>query len=60
MRTSSGTFSRRSFPHVEHAGAESHGMELGLMLFSVLVALAGIRLAYSLYVKNTSLPGPHR
>src|SRR5512143_4060579 len=44
------------FPHAEHAGAESHWLELGLMIFSVLIALAGIRMAYSLYVKNTSLP----
>jgi NADH-quinone oxidoreductase subunit L len=27
------------------------------MFFSVIVALGGIRLAYSLYVENTSVPG---
>ena len=32
-------------------------LELGLMLFSVVVALGGIRLAYSLYVENTAVPG---
>ncbi|HET6364054.1 MAG TPA: NADH-quinone oxidoreductase subunit L [Nitrospirota bacterium] len=51
-----GDFLAPLFPHVEHAAAESRGIELGLMLFSVLIALAGIRMAYSLYVKNTSLP----
>jgi NADH-quinone oxidoreductase subunit L len=45
------------FPHAEHAaGAESHWLELGLMVFSVAVAVAGIRLAYSLYVQNTAAP----
>jgi NADH-quinone oxidoreductase subunit L len=51
-----GDFLAPLFPHVEHAAAESHGIERWLMLFSVLVALAGIRMAYSLYVKNTSFP----
>jgi NADH-quinone oxidoreductase subunit L len=51
-----GDFLAPLFPHAEHAAAESHGIERWLMLFSVLVALAGIRMAYSLYVKNTSLP----
>jgi NADH-quinone oxidoreductase subunit L len=45
------------FPHAEHAGAESHLLEIGLMVFSVVVALAGIRLAYGMYVRNTALPG---
>jgi NADH-quinone oxidoreductase subunit L len=44
------------FPHAEHAGAESHWLELGLMVFSVAVAIAGIRLAYSLYVQRTEAP----
>jgi NADH-quinone oxidoreductase subunit L len=44
------------FPAVEHAGTESHWLELGLMLFSVAVAAAGIRLSYMLYVKHTSVP----
>ncbi|HXY55719.1 MAG TPA: NADH-quinone oxidoreductase subunit L [Nitrospirota bacterium] len=51
-----GNFLAPIFPHAEHAAAESHGIERWLMLFSVLVALSGIRMAYSLYVKNTSLP----
>ena len=44
------------FPHAEHAEAGSHGLELGLMIFSVLVALSGIRMAYSFYVRNTAIP----
>ncbi len=52
-----GNFLAPLFPHTEHAAAsESHWLELGLMIFSVAVAIAGIRLAYSLYVKNTSMP----
>jgi len=53
-----GDFLAPLFPHAEHAAAEghSHWLELGLMVFSVLVAIGGIRLAYSLYVKNTSVP----
>jgi NADH-quinone oxidoreductase subunit L len=51
-----GDFLAPVFPHTEHVIAESHGIERGLMLFSVLIALAGIRMAYSLYVKHTSLP----
>jgi NADH-quinone oxidoreductase subunit L len=51
-----GDFLAPLFPHAEHAAAESHGIERWLMLFSLLVALAGIRMAYSLYVKNTSVP----
>ncbi|HTG00809.1 MAG TPA: NADH-quinone oxidoreductase subunit L [Nitrospirota bacterium] len=44
------------FPHAEHGAAESRWFEIGLMVFSVAVALAGIRMAYSFYVKKTSLP----
>jgi len=44
------------FPSAEHAGAESHWLELGLMVFSVAVAVAGIRLAYMMYVKYTAAP----
>jgi NADH-quinone oxidoreductase subunit L len=52
-----GDFLAPLFPQSEHvAGAESHWLELGLMVFSVAVAAAGIRLAYMLYVKNTSIP----
>jgi NADH-quinone oxidoreductase subunit L len=52
-----GNFLAPLFPHAEHAAAESHGLERMLMVFSVLVALAGIRMAYSFYVKNTAIPG---
>jgi NADH-quinone oxidoreductase subunit L len=51
-----GDFLAPLFPSAEHARAESHWLELGLMVFSVAVAAAGIRLAYMLYVKNTSIP----
>jgi len=52
-----GEFLAPIFPHTEHvAAAESHWLELGLMVFSVFVAIGGIRLAYFLYVKNTSVP----
>jgi NADH-quinone oxidoreductase subunit L len=51
-----GDFLAPLFPHVEHGAAESHGVERALMIFSVLVALAGIRMAYSFYVKNTAIP----
>ena len=52
-----GEFLAPLFPHAEHAAAaESRTLEIGLMIFSVAVALAGWRLAYVLYVKNTSLP----
>ena len=53
----------------EHGVAHlSHGAELGLMAFSVLVALAGIGLAYHLYVRRreqseqlaTTWAGAHR
>ena len=51
-----GDFLAPLFPHVEHAAAESHWLELGLMVLSVLVALAGIRGAYTWYVKNPARP----
>jgi NADH-quinone oxidoreductase subunit L len=44
------------FPQTEHGAGESHFLEIGLMVFSVLVAAAGIRFAYVMYVKNTELP----
>jgi NADH-quinone oxidoreductase subunit L len=50
-----GDFLAPVFPHAEHAGG-SHSLELLLMVFSVMVALAGIRMAYSFYVKNTTIP----
>jgi NADH-quinone oxidoreductase subunit L len=41
-----------------HGGAAaSHGLELTLMIVSVLVALAGIGLAWLFYVKSPELPG---
>ncbi len=45
------------FPAVHHAAEEGRGFEISLMIFSVLVALAGIRLAYVFYVKRTAWPG---
>jgi NADH-quinone oxidoreductase subunit L len=51
-----GEFLAPLFPHVEHAAAESHWFELALMAFSVAVAAAGIRMAYSFYVKNPAIP----
>jgi NADH-quinone oxidoreductase subunit L len=44
------------FPHAEHGGAGGHGLEIGLMVFSVLVAAMGIVMAYVWYVKDTSIP----
>ncbi|MDA8098446.1 MAG: NADH-quinone oxidoreductase subunit L [Nitrospiraceae bacterium] len=44
------------FPHAEHGLGEHHLLEILLMVFSVGVALAGIRLAYGLYVKNPAAP----
>jgi NADH-quinone oxidoreductase subunit L len=51
-----GDFLAPLFPHAEHAASESHGLEIGLMLFSVLVAVAGWRLAKVMYVNNTTWP----
>ena len=51
-----GDFLAPLFPHAEAAAAESHRLELGLMALSVLVALAGIRGAYTWYVKNPARP----
>jgi len=36
--------------HAEGEAGESHGVELGLMLFSILVAVTGIALAWRFYV----------
>ncbi len=52
-----GDFLAPVFPNAEHAVAESHWLELGLMAISLAVALAGIRGAYAWYVKNPSRPG---
>jgi NADH-quinone oxidoreductase subunit L len=51
-----GDFLAPLFPHAEHAAEESHWLELGLMVLSVVVALAGIRGAYAWYVKNPARP----
>jgi NADH-quinone oxidoreductase subunit L len=39
--------------HVEH---HSHSLEWGLMALSVIIAVVGITVAYTMYVKDTSLP----
>ena len=39
------------------AGNASHGLEIALMVASVLIGLGGIALAYTLYVKNPGIPG---
>ena len=51
-----GDFLAPVFPAAKHAAEGTHGLERWLMIFSVFVALAGIRLAYSLYVKHTAWP----
>jgi len=51
-----GEFMAPVFPPVEHGGSEHRSLELGLMLFSVLVAVAGYRLAKVFYVDKTSIP----
>ncbi|MDH4162243.1 MAG: NADH-quinone oxidoreductase subunit L [Nitrospirota bacterium] len=43
------------FPHVQHGGTD-HGLEIGLMIFSVLVAATGIVMAYVWYVRDTRIP----
>ncbi len=41
-----------------HQGAHpSHAVEWGLMGLSVVIALVGITIAFTMYVKNTELPG---
>lgn len=41
-----------------HQGAHpSHAVEWGLMGLSVVIALVGIGIAFTMYVKNTGLPG---
>jgi len=39
----------------EHAAEEAHGVELGLMVFSVFVALIGIALAWKFYVTSPEI-----
>ncbi|HEY3307542.1 MAG TPA: NADH-quinone oxidoreductase subunit L [Desulfuromonadaceae bacterium] len=41
-----------------HVGAHhSHALEWGLMGLSVVIALVGITIAFTMYIKNTELPG---
>jgi NADH-quinone oxidoreductase subunit L len=51
-----GEFLAPVFPAAHHGGAESRMLEIGLMIFSVMVALIGIRIAYALYVKKPAIP----
>lgn len=51
-----GDFLAPLFPHAGHEAEGTASLERWMMIFSVLVALAGIRLAYSLYVKNPGVP----
>jgi NADH-quinone oxidoreductase subunit L len=51
-----GEFLAPVFPAAHHGDAESRMLEIGLMIFSVMVALIGIRIAYSLYVKKPAIP----
>jgi NADH-quinone oxidoreductase subunit L len=51
-----GEFLAPVFPAAHHGDADSRMLEIGLMIFSVTVALIGIRMAYKLYVQNTSVP----
>jgi NADH-quinone oxidoreductase subunit L len=51
-----GDFLAPVFPAAHHGAEESRGLEIGLMIFSVVVALIGIRIAYYLYVKYTDVP----
>jgi NADH-quinone oxidoreductase subunit L len=44
------------FPPAHHGGEESRLLEIGLMVFSVMVAAIGIRIAYTLYVKIPAIP----
>jgi NADH-quinone oxidoreductase subunit L len=44
------------FPHATHGAEGGHGLEIGLMIFSVCVAAAGIAVAYMMYVKDTNIP----
>jgi NADH-quinone oxidoreductase subunit L len=52
-----GEFLAPVFPAAHHGDAESRMLEIGLMIFSVMVALIGIRIAYTLYVKKPVIPG---
>lgn len=43
--------------YAQHAAHPSHALEWGLMGLSVAIALIGIGIAFTMYVKNTELPG---
>ena len=45
----------RKYAH--HGAHPSHAIEWGLMGLSVVIALVGIAIAFTMYVKNTELPG---
>jgi len=51
-----GEFLAPVFPAAHHGDAESRLLEVGLMIFSVMVALIGIRIAYTLYVNKPAIP----
>ena len=42
--------------YAQHTAEPSHALEMGLMAFSVVVALVGIAIAFTMYVQNTALP----
>jgi len=42
--------------YAQHTAEPSHALEMGLMAFSVVVALVGIGIAFTMYVQNTGLP----
>ena len=46
-----------SHKYVSHAAHPSHALEWSLMGLSVVIALVGIGIAFTMYVKNTALPG---
>lgn len=43
--------------YAHQGGHPSHAVEWGLMGLSVVIALVGIAIAFTMYVKNTELPG---
>ena len=43
--------------YAHHGAHPSHAIEWGLMGLSVAIALVGIAIAFTMYVKNTELPG---
>ncbi|MHB8123253.1 MAG: NADH-quinone oxidoreductase subunit L [Desulfuromonadaceae bacterium] len=43
--------------YAHHGAHPSHAIEWGLMALSVVIALIGIGIAFTMYVKNTELPG---